>query len=93
MIRILTVAAVAALVAAPASAQSARISTAGKTADELHAAISAAAKKVCRQATVSASFPYEMYKSCYRHAVKQAVNTVGSPELAQAAGLQVAEAR
>ena len=93
MIRILTVAAVAALIAAPASAQSARVATAGKSTQELHVAIAAAAKKVCRQATIGASFPHQMYESCYKHAVKDAVAKVGSAELARAAGMELAEAR
>lgn len=93
MIRILTVAAAVAAIAAPAAAQSVTINTAGKNANELHAAIAAAAKKVCRQATVGASFPREMYASCYKSAVKTAVAKVGSEELAQAAGIELAEAR
>jgi hypothetical protein len=34
-----------------------------------------------------------MYASCYKAAVKTAVAKVGSAELAQAAGIEMAEAR
>lgn len=90
MIRILTVAAAAALIAAPAAAQSVRIDTAGKSTQQLHTEIAAAAKKVCRQATVGASFPREMYASCFKFAVAQAVAKANDPALAAAAGLELA---
>lgn len=58
MIRTLTLAAVAAmLVAAPASAQSMRVAVVGKSTEQLHQDIAKAAKKVCTQAVVGASFP------------------------------------
>ncbi|RAK62325.1 hypothetical protein [Phenylobacterium kunshanense] len=90
MIRLLTVAAVAALVASPAAAQSVRIATAGKSTEQLHTEISAAAKKVCRQATVGASFPREMYASCFKAAIAQAVSKANDPALAAAAKLELA---
>lgn len=90
MIRILTVAAVAALIAAPASAQSARVSTANKSAEQLHADITKAAKKVCNLAVVGASFPREMYASCFKHAVADAVSRTGDPALATVANTKLA---
>jgi len=90
MIRILTVAAVAALIAAPASAQSVRVPVAGKTTEQLHADITKAAKKVCSQAVVGASFPREMYASCFKHAVADAVAKANDPALANAAGVKLA---
>lgn len=78
MIRILTVAAVAALIAAPASAQTARVSLAGKSNDQVQADIAKAAKKVCTQAIVGASFPREMYASCFKHAVADAAAKLGA---------------
>lgn len=90
MIRILTVAAVAAFIAAPASAQSVRIATAGKTTEQLHVDITKAAKKVCSQAIVGASFPREMYASCYKHTVADAVARAGDPALATVAGIKLA---
>ena len=84
MIRILTVAAVAALIAAPASAQSVRVAVAGKNTAELQADIAKAAKKVCTQAVVGASFPREMYASCFKHAVADANAKLGQPQMAAA---------
>jgi hypothetical protein len=84
MIRILTVAAIAALVAAPASAQSIRIPLVGKTSDQLQADIAKAAKRVCTQAIVGASFPREMYASCFKHAVADATAKLGQPQMAAA---------
>jgi len=72
MIRILTAAAVAALIAAPASAQTVRISLDGKSSAQVQADIAKAAKKVCAQAVVGASFPREMYASCFKFAVADA---------------------
>ena len=81
MIRIFTVAAVAALIAAPASAQSVKIDLNGKSTTQVQADITKAAKKVCALAIVGASFPREMYDSCFKHAVRDA-----NAKLAQAAG-------
>jgi len=78
MIRILTAAAVAALIAAPASAQTARISLAGKSNEQVQVEITKAAKKVCQQAVVGASFPREMYASCFKQAVKTANASLGA---------------
>jgi hypothetical protein len=91
MIRTLTIAAAAAmLVAAPASAQSMKVAVAGKTTEQLHADIAKAAKKVCQQAVVGASFPREMYASCFKHAVADAVTRANDPALAAVAGLELA---
>lgn len=91
MIRILTLAAAAAmLVAAPASAQSMKVAVAGKSAQQLHVDITAAAKKVCNQAVVGASFPREMFASCYKHAVADAVAKANDPALASVAGIKLA---
>jgi len=91
MIRTLTIAAAAAmLVAAPASAQSMKVAVAGKTTEQLHADIAKAAKKVCSQAVVGASFPREMYASCFKHAVADAVSRANDPALAAAAGITLA---
>jgi hypothetical protein len=81
MIRIFTLAAVAALIAAPASAQSVKIDLTGKSNAQVQADITKAAKKVCGLAVIGASFPREMYDSCFKHAVRDA-NT----KLAQLAG-------
>ena len=78
MIRILTVAAVAALIAAPASAQSAKVALVGKNSEQVQADIAKAAKKVCTQAIVGASFPREMYASCFKFAVNKANATLAA---------------
>lgn len=78
MTRIFALAAVAALIAAPASAQSARIDLTGKSTAQVQADITKAAKKVCAQAIVGASFPREMYDSCFKHAVADANAKLGS---------------
>jgi gas vesicle protein len=49
MLRIATVAAVAALIAAPASAESIRISTSGKSVEQMREEIRKAAEVVCRR--------------------------------------------
>jgi gas vesicle protein len=84
MIRILTVAAAAALIAAPAAAQSVRVATAGKSTEQLNADIAKAAKKVCNRAIVGSSFPQQMYASCYKHAVIEASAKVAGGQFAAA---------
>lgn len=79
MTRIFALAAVAALIiAAPASAQSAKVSLTGKSTAQVQADITKAAKKVCALAVVGASFPREMYDSCFKHAVADANAKLGS---------------
>lgn len=82
MIRVLTVAAVAALIAAPASAQSMRVATTGKSSEQLQADILKAAKTVCARATVGASFPREMMSACMKATVEHAVAQTNDPALA-----------
>lgn len=92
MIRTLTLAAAAALlVAAPASAQSMRVSVAGKSPTQLHADITKAAVKVCRSASLGASFPRELYADCYKATVEKTVAKLGDPALANIAGLKLAQ--
>lgn len=92
MIRTLTLAAAAALlVAAPASAQSMRVAVTGKSPAQLHADITAAAAKVCRLASIGASFPRELYADCYKASVEKAVAKLGDPALANIAGIKLAQ--
>lgn len=77
MIRILTVAAAAAFIAAPAMAQTVKISLAGKSQEQVQTEVAKAAKKVCNAATVGASFPREMYASCYKAAIADASAKLG----------------
>ena len=90
MIRILTVAAVAALIAAPASAQSTRVVTTGKSAEQLQADIVKAAKSVCARASMGASFPREMQAACLKASIDHAVAQSRNPALA-ARATQVAD--
>lgn len=70
MIRILTVAAVAALVAAPAVAQpSIRVSTSGKTPDQVKAEVVKAASRLCSVETSGSSFPIDAQRACVAHTV------------------------
>lgn len=92
MIRILTLAAATAMLAAvPASAQSMRVPVTGKSAEQLNADIAKAAKKVCSLAVVGTAFPHEMYASCYKAAVVDAVTQANDPALAAAAGIKLAQ--
>jgi len=82
MIRIVTVAAVAALVAAPANAQTLRVATTGKSAQQLQTEIVKAAKSVCARASMGASFPREMMAACMKASIAHAVAQSGDPALA-----------
>ena len=74
MIRILSaVAAAAALIALPASAQSIRISTVGKTPEQLHSEIVKAAWKVCAMATIDETFRVDAMSQCARDTIKATV--------------------
>lgn len=75
-------AAAAAMIAAPASAQSMRISTAGKSPEQLHAEIVKAAKSVCARATMSSAFPREMRAACMEATVAHALGQSRNPALA-----------
>ena len=72
MSRILTVAAVAGLIAAPAAAQTIRVSTAGKTTAEIQADIRAAAREVCWENYTSMPLPLEAYGACVSAQVRSA---------------------
>ena len=86
MLRIATLAAVAAVLgAAPASAESIRVSTAGKTPAQVKAEVTDAAVKVCR-ATGDATLAYYVERSCVRHAVKTALGQ--SPDAPRMASIQ-----
>ena len=72
MTRFLAFAAAAALIAAPAAAQTIRVSTAGKTTAEINADIRAAAREVCWENYASMPLPLEAYGACVSGMVKQA---------------------
>ena len=86
MLRIATLAAVAAVLgAAPASAESIRISTAGKTPAQVKAEVAKAAAKVCRS-NGDAALSYYLERSCVRESMKTALNQ--SPDQARMASMQ-----
>lgn len=81
MLRLLTAAAVAALVAAPASAQSIHISTAGKSADQVKLEVARAADRLCAVQTNGASFPIDAQRSCVAHTVNTTLAQAKDPAL------------
>lgn len=66
MIRLLTIAAVAALIATPASARSIKIDIAGKSNAEVQASLASAVRKVCVSAAAHATFRHQAYAACVK---------------------------
>ena len=95
MIRFLTLAAVAAvLVASPAAAaESVRVSTVGKTPEQLHADIAVAARKVClRQIDSGSTFPHDELARCVKSTVAATVVQAKDPALTEvAAKIRIAQ--
>jgi hypothetical protein len=85
MIRLITLAAAAALIALPASAQSAaksiRISTAGKSTEQVRAEVFKAARTLCAQETVGASFPIEEMRACMKNTMRTTLAQSSDPAL------------
>jgi len=89
MTRIATLAALAVLIAAPASAQSMHVSKVGKTPEQLHSDIVKAAWKVCAMATNNEIFRSSgSTASCARRTI--AATVAGVPELAGLKATEVA---
>ncbi|WP_411286842.1 hypothetical protein [Phenylobacterium sp.] len=82
MNRIVLLAAAAALIAAPASAQSIRIATAGKSVEKLHGEILKAASTLCARQTYGATFPIDAQRSCIKQTVRATVAQAAIPALA-----------
>lgn len=79
MIRIITLAAVAAFaVAAPASAKSVRIAVAGKSTEQVQAEVSKAARALCARETIGASFPYEQQRACVKLTVSKTMEQLAA---------------
>jgi hypothetical protein len=90
MIRIFSiVAAAAALVALPAGAQTIRISTVGKTPEQLHSEIVKAAWRVCAMATIDETFRLEARSRCARETIS--VTAAQVPALAEVQATKVAQ--
>ena len=81
MIRLITVAAAAALVALPASAQSIRVSTAGKSVEQIRLEVLKAAKSLCARETVGASFPVDEMRACVKGTVRTTLAQSSDPAL------------
>jgi hypothetical protein len=81
MIRIVTLAAAAALIALPASAQSIHISTVGKSPEQVRAEVYAAATKLCWRETTGASFLIYEQRACVDETVKKALASATDPQL------------
>jgi hypothetical protein len=71
MLRTITLAAAAALLATAASAQSVTIDPQGKTAEQIQAAVHGAAVKLCRQETEGATFPINARAQCVADTMRQ----------------------
>ena len=84
MIRIVTVAALAAALAAPAAAETIRIPTAGKTTAQINAEIVAAAREICLPA-MNATLPLVGYSACRKKTIADAKAQLGAPAYAAAA--------
>lgn len=79
MLRIITLAAAAALLAGTASAASIHVSTAGKTPEQIKAEVVRAAANLCYRQTVGSSIPVDAQQQCVARTVK---NTFAqAPEL------------
>lgn len=86
MLRVATLAAVAALLAAaPASAKSIHISTSGKSADEVKAEIQKAAVTVCRAEVGDSFLAYYLQAPCVRSTVKATLKESNIPALTEVA--------
>jgi len=85
MLRMITLAALAAAIAAPASAAEIRVSLVGKSAEQITTDISAAAHTVCRRETSGESFRLVAMESCHRATVKAALAQINDPQVNAAA--------
>lgn len=81
MTRIAILAASAALIALPASAQSIRIPTAGKSAEQIRDEVYKAASKVCSREIFGASFPLDEMRACVDHTVRTTLAQSNDPQL------------
>jgi len=86
MLRVVTLAAVAALLAAaPASAKSIHISTEGKSLDEVKAEVHKAAVVLCRAEVGDSLLSYYLQAPCVRSTVQAALKESNIPALTEVA--------
>ncbi|CAN7280196.1 hypothetical protein LJR219_001316 [Phenylobacterium sp. LjRoot219] len=79
MRRIALLAAACVLIAAPASAASIRISTAGKSTSEIQADVAKAAARVCWAETKLDSLAFHTRTACLRAATRDALQSAERP--------------
>jgi ABC-type proline/glycine betaine transport system substrate-binding protein len=85
MTRMLILAAAAAALALPASAQSIRISTAGKTPEQVRTEVVKAASKLCALETYGASFPIDEMRACVAATTRSTLAQAADPKVRLAA--------
>ena len=81
MNRIAILAAAAALVALPASAQSIRISTVGKSPDQVRTEVFKAAQKLCARETFGATFWAAEMRACVANTTRATLAQANDPKL------------
>jgi hypothetical protein len=85
MNRMLILAAAAAAIALPASAQSIHISTVGKTPEQIRAEVVKAARKLCAVETYGASFPIDEMRACVDATTRATLAQANDPKVRLAA--------
>jgi len=83
MNRIAILAAVAAFAAAPAFAQSVRVSTVGKSPEQIRAEVYKAAQSLCALEIVGASFPVDEMRACIASTVRTTIAQAPDLKLAR----------
>jgi len=91
MVRFIALAAVAAAIAAPASAQEVRVSLASKTPEQIQSDVAAAARSVCLRATSTESFRIQAYGRCVKDTVAVTMAKVNGEDMAAAEGAKLAQ--
>ncbi len=81
MNRIAILAAAAVLIALPASAQSIRVSTVGKSPEQVRAEVFKAAQKLCARETFGASFWADEMRSCVAYTTRATFAQTNDPSL------------
>jgi hypothetical protein len=81
MIRIVTLAAATALIALPVSAQSVRVSTVGKSPEQVRAEVFKVARGLCAREVVGASFPVDQLRACVDGTMRATLAQVNDPAL------------
>lgn len=84
MIRMMTLAAVAALAAGAAQAQPVRVSLVGKSTDQIQADLASAARRVCLNETQSETLRLAAFSRCYKATLKTATASLEGVQVAQA---------